>query len=129
MHFVYIVMGLALLQYLYFGYAVGGARERYSVKAPAISGHDQFERYLRVQMNTLELIVVMIPALLLFGTYVSVLWAALLGLVYIVGRFVYFAAYLNDPGKRSVGFGMSLLPIAALLLGGLIGAGMAAFRG
>ena len=125
---VYLVMGLALLQYLYFGFAVGGARERYGVKAPAVAGNESFERYYRVQVNTLELIVVLIPALPLFGHYVSVRWAALLGLVYIIGRFVYFYAYIKDPAKRSIGFAISFLPLAALLLGGIIGAGIAAFR-
>ena len=125
MHLVYVVMGLALAQYLYFGFAVGGARGRYGVKAPATAGNELFERYFRVQMNTLELIVALLPGLVLFGSYVSARWAALLGLVYIAGRFVYFAAYVRDPAKRSIGFGLSFLPVAALLVGGIIGAGVA----
>ena len=122
MSLVYIVMGLALLQYLYFGLAVGGARGRYGVKAPATTGHEVFERYFRVQMNTLELLVVLIPALPLFAWYVSPRWAAGLGGVYLVGRFLYFVTYLKDPATRSAGFGLSFLPIVALLLGGIGGA-------
>jgi uncharacterized membrane protein YecN with MAPEG domain len=122
MSLVYVVMGLAMLQYLYFGFAVGGARGRYGVKAPATSGHEVFERYFRVQMNTLELIVVLIPALPLFAWYVSPRWAAVLGGIYLVGRFLYFYTYIKDPAKRSAGFGLSFLPIVVLLLGGIGGA-------
>lgn len=122
MSLVYVVMGLAMLQYLYFGLAVGGARGRYGVKAPATSGNEVFERYFRVQMNTLELIVVLIPALPLFAWYISARWAAVLGGIYLVGRFLYFYTYIKDPAKRSAGFGLSFLPIVVLLLGGIGGA-------
>jgi len=122
MSLVYIVMGLAMLQYLYFGIAVGGARGRYGIKAPATTGNEVFERYFRVQMNTLELLVVLIPALPLFAWYLSPRWAAALGGVYLVGRFLYFFSYVKDPAKRSAGFGLSILPIFVLLLGGIGGA-------
>lgn len=39
---------------------VGRARGRYGVKAPAVSGHEMFERAFRVQMNTLEGVVLML---------------------------------------------------------------------
>jgi len=129
MNLVYIVMGLALVQYLYFGFAVGGARGRYGVAAPATTGHEVFERYFRVHMNTLELIVVLIPALPLFAYFISARWAAALGAVYLVGRFIYFFAYVKDPKSRSAGYGLSFLPVAILLLGGLGGALVAQFRG
>jgi glutathione S-transferase len=88
-----------------------------------------FERYYRVQMNTLELLVVLLPALPLFSFYVSARWGAVLGLIYLAGRFVYSVAYLKDPGKRSVGYALSFLPVAVLLIGGIAGATLAAFRG
>jgi glutathione S-transferase len=129
MNLVYIVMGLALAQYLYFGIAVGGARGRFGVAAPATTGHPVFERYFRVQMNTLELLVVLLPAMAMFGYYVRPSWAAGLGVVYLVGRFVYFFGYLKDPKQRTGGFGLSILPIFVLLVGGLGGAILAQFRG
>ena len=128
MSLVYIVMGLAMLQYLYFGIAVGGARGRYGVKAPATTGNEVFERYFRVHMNTLELMVVLIPALPLFAWYVSPRWAAGLGAVYLVGRFLYFFGYVKDPAKRSIGFMLSFLPMIVLLLGGIGGAIAALLR-
>jgi len=122
MTLVYCVMALALIQYLFFIFAVGGARGRYGVKAPATSGHEIFDRYFRVQMNTLELIVVLIPALPLFAYYANPQVAAGLGIVYLIGRTLYFRSYIADPAKRGIGFMLSLLPIAVLLMGGLIGA-------
>ena len=122
MAYVDIVTALALLQFVYFGIQVGRARERFGVKAPAITGNDQFERCFRVQQNTLESIVVFLPSLFLFSRYFNPLWAAGLGVVYLIGRQVYAAAYVKDPAKRSLGYGLTVLPILALLVGGLIGA-------
>jgi len=129
MNSVYVVMGLALMQYLYFGISVGGARGRYGVPAPATSGNEVFERYFRVQMNTLELIVVLLPAMALYGYYISSTWATGLGGVYLVGRFLYFFTYIKDPKKRTVGFSLSILPIMVMLVGGTGAAAMALFRG
>jgi glutathione S-transferase len=42
---------------------VGIARHRYGVRAPAINGHEMFERAYRVQMNTLEILVAFLPCL------------------------------------------------------------------
>ena len=122
MEYVAIVTAVALLQYVYFAVAVGGARGKHGVKAPAVSGHEVFERYFRVQQNTLELLVVLVPSLWLFATYVSPLWGAVLGAVYVVGRFVYFASYVRDPAKRGLGFALSMLPVLALAVGALVGA-------
>jgi glutathione S-transferase len=122
MAYVDIVTVLALLQFIVFGFKVGRARGRYGVKAPAITGNDTFERYFRVQQNTLELLVVLVPGLYLFSRYLNPLVAAVLGVIYLIGREVYAAAYVKEPAKRSAGYGMSFLPAAILVLGGLIGA-------
>jgi len=122
MAYVDIVTALALLQFVFFGIQVGGARGRFGVKAPAITGNEQFERYFRVQQNTLETIVVFVPSLFLFSLYFNPLWAAGLGVIYLIGRQVYAAAYVKDPAKRSLGYGLTVLPILALLVGGLFGA-------
>jgi glutathione S-transferase len=122
MEFVAIVTALALLQYIYFAVLVGQARGKFGVNGPAVTGHPVFERYFRVQMNTLELLIAFLPGLWLFAQYVSPVWAAALGAVYIVGRFLYLRSYVADPAKRGLGFGLSMLPTLALLLGALIGA-------
>lgn len=126
MSYVAIVGLLALLQFVFFGMAVGHARGKYGVKAPAVTGHEVFERYFRVQQNTLELLVVLLPALWLFALYVSAPWAALLGGVYLVGRALYFTGYVKDPARRETGFAVSILPVLALLIGALVGAVRAA---
>jgi hypothetical protein len=122
MSYVHIVIVLALAQFFYFSILVGKARGRYKVEAPAITGNDIFERYFRVQMNTLELLVMFIPSILMFGAYLSPYLAAGLGAVYLIGRMVYCASYVKNPKSRGIGFGLSMLPIMALLVGALYGA-------
>ncbi len=125
MEAVAVVIVLALLEYVVFAMLVGRARGKYGVKAPAVSGHEMFDRYFRVHQNTLELLVAAIPAMWLYGTYVSTTWAAVLGLVYIVGRAAYLVGYVADPAKREIGFALSVIPVIVLLLGALWGAGRA----
>jgi glutathione S-transferase len=127
MPYVHIVIVLALAQFFYFSLEVGKARGRYKIPAPATTGNEIFERYFRVHMNTLELLVMFIPSVLLFGLYLNPLIAAGLGVIYLVGRFLYLFAYVKDPKKREVGFALSMLPIMILLVGGLVGAARAAW--
>jgi glutathione S-transferase len=127
MPYVHIVIGLALAQFLYFALAVAGARGRYKVAAPAVTGNDIFERYLRVQMNTLEQLIVFIPSILLFGQYLSPYVAAAVGGVFLIGRLVYFFAYVKEPKKREFGFILSFVPTVILLSGAIFGAVRAAW--
>jgi glutathione S-transferase len=122
MAYVDIVTALALLQFLAFGMQVARARGKYGVHAPAVTGNEIFERHFRVQQNTLEQLIVFLPGLYLFAHYFNSLWAAGLGLVYLIGRQVYSASYVKDPKSRSAGFGLSVLPMVVLIIGGLIGA-------
>jgi len=120
MPYVAIVTVAALLQFFWFGWQVGVARGKYNIAAPAVSGNEMFERVFRVHMNTLEQLVVFLPALWIFAGFISPLWAAVLGAIFIVGRAVYARTYIKDPKSRSPGFAMSALPVLALLLGILI---------
>jgi glutathione S-transferase len=128
MAYVDIVTVLAVLQFILFGFQVGKARGKYGVKAPATTGNEIFERFFRIQQNTLELLVGFIPGIYLFSRYLNPLWAAALGVIYLVGRQIYATTYVKDPSKRSLGFGLSFLPVAVLLIGGLIGAVWHLFR-
>jgi glutathione S-transferase len=112
---VIIVTILALAQYVFFGIQVGGARQKYGVKAPAMSGDPQFDCIHRVHQNTQEQLVVMLPALWLYAHYVNPLWGTGLGVVYLIGRFIYSAAYRKDPSTRGLGFMLTLLPIVLML--------------
>jgi uncharacterized MAPEG superfamily protein len=120
MHLVYLVATVALVQYLVFGALVGRARGQYGVRAPAVTGHEMFERYYRVQMNTLELLVPFLPALVLAGQYWSARDAAGLGVVYLVGRTLYAVAYIREPAKRGLGHMLSLVPVGMLLVAVLV---------
>ncbi|HEY7888157.1 MAG TPA: MAPEG family protein [Steroidobacteraceae bacterium] len=117
-----LIVALALLQFLAFATAVGVAREKYNVAAPATTGNEVFERYFRVQMNTMELLIMFVPGIWMFGIYVSANVAAGLGAIYILGRCIYFFSYVKSPKKRSLGFGLSAGPVAVLVIGALIGA-------
>jgi glutathione S-transferase len=122
MAYVDIVTALAVLQFLVFGFKVGRARGRYGVKAPAVTGNEIFERHFRVQLNTLEQLIAFLPGLYLFSRYFSPFLAAGLGFVYLIGREIYAFTYVKDPAKREIGYALTLLPIAILILGGLFGA-------
>jgi uncharacterized membrane protein YecN with MAPEG domain len=128
MNWVHLVIGLALLQFFIFCMAVGRARETYKVPAPATTGNEVFERYFRVQMNTLEQLIIFVPSILMFAHYLNPCWAAALGAVYLIGRIMYFRAYVKAPGSRSWGFAVSSFPNLALLAGGIIGAVIALVR-
>ena len=121
MAFPAFVLALALLLYVGVFAAAGRARHRYDVKAPAVTGPPEFERALRVQQNTLEQLVWFIPALWLFGVYVSPLWAGLIGLVWIAGRAHYARSYYRAPESRGPGFMVGFASAAVLLVGALIG--------
>jgi glutathione S-transferase len=120
MPYVAIVTVLALLQYQWLGFSVGKARAKYNVPVPASSGNEMFDRHYRVHMNTLEQLVVFLPAMWMFAHTVNALWAAALGAVFIVGRFIYAASYVRDPKSRSLGFALTALPSFAMLIGVLV---------
>jgi glutathione S-transferase len=122
MAYVDIVTALALLQFVVFGFKVGKARTRFGVAAPAITGHATFERYFRVQQNTLEQLIVFIPGLYLYSRYFNPAVAAGIGVVYLIGREIYAATYVKDPAKRSLGFGLTFVPTMVLVVGGIVGA-------
>jgi len=122
MALVAAVIALALIEFLVFGLLVGRARVRCNVQPPATTGHPVFERYFRVQQNTLEQLIVFVPSVWLFGMYVSAVWAAGLGVLFVIGRALYLTGYVADPKKRFAGFGLSYLPNLILVLGALAGA-------
>lgn len=122
MEYATLVIMLALAQYLFFVIKTGQFRGKYEINAPACTGDVNFERMFRIQQNTLEQLVVFIPALLAFSYFVSPVWGPCLGLVFVVGRFVYFHGYLNDPAKRGPGMLMTFIPNCLLVLGAFVGA-------
>jgi len=121
MEYPTLIVLLALLQYIWFSLRVGMAREKYNIEAPACAGDEVFERLFRVQQNTVEQLIVFVPASYAFAHFLSPLWASILGAVFIIGRFLYASEYVKNPKTRSLGFALTFLPNAALLIGALIG--------
>jgi glutathione S-transferase len=103
------------------GINVGRARGLYGIKAPAVTGHELFERAYRIQMNTLENAVLVLPALWLYGGLIGDRGAAALGAVWLVARIGYAITYQKDPAKRGPSFGLSVLAFAGMAAGGLWG--------
>lgn len=121
MGYIDLVGTLAVLQFLFFGFMTGAARRKSGLKAPAVTGSPEFERMYRVQTNTLETIVVFLPSLFIAGKYWSPIMVSLIGVIYIVGRFVYWRAYIKKPSTRELGFMLSVLPILVLIVLSIIG--------
>jgi uncharacterized MAPEG superfamily protein len=116
-----LIVMLALLQYAYFVGRTGYMRGKHGIKAPATTGHEMYERAYRVQQNTLEELIMFIPATVSYAILVSPFWVILPGAVFIVGRFIYSSAYMKDPSKRGPGFGLTLLANVWLIVGTLVG--------
>jgi uncharacterized membrane protein YecN with MAPEG domain len=119
----------ALLFYVVASINVGRARGRFKIDAPAVTGHPDFERIYRVQMNTLEQLVAFLPALWLFAFYVSPTWAATLGTAWIAGRVIYAVGYYRAAEKRGWGFGITFAAFAALWVGAAGGVVRALLQG
>jgi len=117
-----IVTVVALIQFLLFAYKVSLARLKHGVAAPATAGHPEFERMFRIHQNTLEQLVLFIPALWMFGLYAHPLTGAAIGLLFPVGREVYRRSYLTDPSTRAAGSVIGGTAIVILLTGAAVGA-------
>ncbi len=100
---------------------VGQARARYGIKAPAVTGHERFERAYRVQMNTIEQMMFFLPSLWLCAVLLSDKAAAAGGLIWLIGRVLYALRYLKDPATRGLGVAISVLAQSALWLGAVAG--------
>jgi len=127
MELVILIVVLALIEYIVLIYQVGKARVKYNIKAPAVTGHPIFERHLRVQQNTIEQLIIFLPAIFSYSYVAESLgWAgneiaAGLGVIFLIGRALYARAYVRDPAARSMGFLLTFLPSAVMIAGTLIG--------
>ena len=117
-----LVTLLAVFFYFYTGIAVAQARGKSGIKAPAMTGDPVFERTVRVQANTLEWLPIFLVSLWMFPTTWLGAWLpAVIGIVWIVGRFMYMQGYIADAEKRSMGFLVQGIAVAVLFVGSLVG--------
>ncbi len=122
MAFVTVIVLLALVEYLYFSVAVGRARARHGVEAPSVSGDEHFERFHRAHQNTLEQLVVFVPAIYAAAFYANALLAVALGVVWLVARAHYFRSYIAEPARRGIGMIVTVVASMLLIAAALIGA-------
>ena len=118
-HLTALVTLLAIAFYFFATINVSRARARTGIKVPATSGHPDFERAFRIQVNTLEWMPIFLPSLWLFAIYISDAVAAGIGALWIVGRIVYFIGYSQAAAKRGPGFLIQAIAAIALWVGAI----------
>jgi glutathione S-transferase len=116
-----LVTLLSLLLYVAMMLGVSWARRKYAVAPPAMTGDVRFERSVRVHANTLESLAVYLPSLWLFAAWWGDGLAAAMGIVWIVGRLIYWLGYSRGSGLRRLGFPIQGAANIGLLLGALLG--------
>ena len=121
MPFTALVTVAALILTFVLSLRVGKMRQKHGVKAPATTGHPEFEAANRIHQNTIEQLVLFLPLLWLALYVLGDAITGLIGTVWIVGRVVYANAYARDPATRGPGMGITTLPTVVLLLASLWG--------
>lgn len=120
-HYTAIVTLLAVAFYFFIATRVAAAHIKFGVKLPAMSGQPDFERTYRVQMNTLEWMPIFLPLLWLSAIYFSDIASALVGLVWIAGRILYYRGYCQAVEKRLPGFAIQAMACVLLFIGAVTG--------
>ena len=117
-HFdVAFVTLLTAAAYFWMATRVARAHQRAGILAPVMTGDPVLERTIRAHTNTLEWLPIFLPSMWLFAIYWNSHVAAGLGLVWIMGRIVYFVGYVSEARKRFPGFFIQSLAAALLLIG------------
>lgn len=111
-----LVTLVAVALYFFLATRVAVARGKFGVELPATTGNPDFERVFRVHMNTLEWMPTFLPLMWLCAIYLSDVTAAALGLVWIVGRVVYFVGYAKSVEGRLPGFFVQSMACILLFL-------------
>jgi glutathione S-transferase len=110
-----------LIVYCWIFANVGRARGKYKIAAPSMEGPLAFQSVMRVQVNTVEQMVLFLPALWMCAYFLDDRWAALGGVAWIIGRIVYALGYYKDPARREIGFVINALATLGLMLGAAAG--------
>ena len=97
---------------------VGRTRKAHNIWPPAMTGHPDVDRALRVQGNTVEQVVIFLPLLWVATLYFHLLgWLPpALGLIWCLGRVLYANGYMREASKRGPGFAISSLASLALMI-------------
>ncbi len=111
---------VAILITLGFAILVGRTRARVRVDAPAMTGHPDLERALRIQGNTVEQIVIFLPALWLAALYFQGWLPPIIGAVWCLGRILYAVSY-GTHKQRLPGFALTVVPSLVLIVLAFVG--------
>lgn len=128
-YYASIVMLLAIALYFFLATRVAVARGKFGVKHPAMTGNPDFERVVRVHLNTLEWLPIFLVPLWLCAIYLSDRAAAAVGLAWIIGRLWYYVGYSKAVEKRVPGFLIQALACLLLFVGAIAGIVMHLTRG
>ena len=101
---------------------VGFSRRKYGVKAPAMSGNEQWERLNRIHQNTLEVYIIFIPSIIGFAYYISINWACIFGCVVLIARILFYLGYKKSAKNRMIGVFMTSIANYTMLIGTFVGA-------
>jgi glutathione S-transferase len=115
-----------MIMYVWIFFNVGRARIKYKVLAPSMDGPKEFLSANRVQVNTVEQMILFLPLLWLCATFLSDRVAAAAGAIWVLGRVFYALGYYSAPSKRVTGYAISTVANLTLLIGsigGLLGYG------
>ncbi len=108
-HYTIITL-LAVAFYFFLATRVAVAHIKFDFKPPPTTGNSDFERLFRVHMNTLEWMPTFLVPLWLCAIYLNDGGAAILSLVWIGGRVLYFTGYRKSVEQRLPGFSSSRAP-------------------
>jgi glutathione S-transferase len=107
---------LTALILLYTMGLVARTRGKHKVFPPAMFGHAEVERALRVQGNTVEQVAIFLPLLWVATLYFHGWAPPAIGLVWCIARVMYAIGYMKEASKRGTGFGIASLASLALLV-------------
>jgi len=104
--------------YFFTAFRVGNLRQKHGIRAPATSGHPEFDRAYRVQLNTLEQMALILPFLWVAAFYpIGWAWLApIVGLIWLIARLIYWRGYMADPQRRLPGAMLSGVADLAMFL-------------
>ena len=126
-HFPALVTLLTITLAMILTYRVGQARAKFKISPPAMTGHPDFERVVRVQANTLEHLIMFLPAMWIFAIYLSPNIAGLFGMIWVVARVFYALGYIKEAKRRMPGFIVGVGVTSILLVFGFAGVFWAIF--
>ena len=118
---------LTLFVYFWMATQIGKARREHGIQAPEDRGPEAFNRVMRAYENTIEMMVLFLPALWLFSVTISDFWAGIIGIFFPIGRVLFARGYYQESGKRTRGFMIGFIATMILLIGATLGSFHAAY--